>query len=259
MTETFEAGWLALREPYDHAARAGVAADLLAELTARAAISVVDLGAGSGSNLRCLAPHLGPRQSWRLLDADAGLLAGIAAPPGTQVTAEVVDLAAIETVALGADLVTATAFLDLVSADWLGRLVACLDGAAVLFALSYDGRIDWDPVDSGDALARELVNRHQRTDKGFGPALGPDAARHGVRQLAAAGYAVVTADTAWRLGPGDAAIQQALLAGYREAAAAIASDRAGEIAAWAGRRDTLIAEGRSHLIVGHTDLWAAAP
>ena len=221
-------------------------------------LHVVDLGAGSGSNLRCLAPHLGPQQAWRLLDADAGLLAGIAAPPGTTVATEVADLSAIEAVALAADLVTATAFLDLVSADWLARLVACLDGAAVLFALTYDGRIDWDPLDPSDALARELVNRHQRTDKGFGPALGPEAAHQAVHLLKGAGYAVMTADTAWRLGPGDAALQHALLSGYRGAAAAVAPDRAGDIAAWASRREALIAAGNSRLTVGHTDLWAPA-
>jgi len=38
-------------------------------------MTVVDLACGAGSNPRALAPFLGPRQSWRLVDHDAGLLA----------------------------------------------------------------------------------------------------------------------------------------------------------------------------------------
>ncbi|MGH6945123.1 MAG: hypothetical protein ACREH6_13000, partial [Geminicoccaceae bacterium] len=74
----FETAWLALREPYDHAARdRGLAARFAAALGA--APTLVDLGSGTGANLRCLAPHLGPGQNWRCLDHDAGLLA---AAPG---------------------------------------------------------------------------------------------------------------------------------------------------------------------------------
>ena len=54
-------------------------------------------------------------------------------------------------------------------------------GAAVLFALTYDGRIGCSPEDPDDGLIVALVNEHQRTDKGFGPALGPDAHRRARR------------------------------------------------------------------------------
>ena len=39
----------------------------------RETIEVLDLGAGSGSNLRGLAPHLLGRQRWRLIDHDSAL------------------------------------------------------------------------------------------------------------------------------------------------------------------------------------------
>ena len=39
-------------------------------------------------------------------------------------------------------------------------------------ALSYDGRIAFTPSDPLDADIVAAVNAHQRTDKGFGPALG---------------------------------------------------------------------------------------
>ena len=77
-----------------------------------------------------------------------------------------------------AQLVTASALLDLVSAVWLTALlrVAGAHGAALLFALSVDGRTTWDPADAGDAEAHRLFALHQRRDKGFdGPALGTAA------------------------------------------------------------------------------------
>jgi hypothetical protein len=91
MTETFDLRWLALREPVDHAARRRSAvalaalraalrapdcreADAGAPADARAPLAVLDLGAGSGSNLRFLAPRLGGRQHWVPCDHDARLL-----------------------------------------------------------------------------------------------------------------------------------------------------------------------------------------
>ena len=261
MTETFAVDWLALREPHDHVARRGVADGLLARLAAGGSCRVVDLGAGSGSNLRFLHTRLGVGQTWRLIDADATLVQAVAAPPGAAVTALVADLAAIGADHLAdADLVTATAFLDLVSADWLARFVGFLTGPAggpaVLIALTYDGRIEWTPADPDDAFVRDAVNRHQRTDKGFGAALGPDAAAALAAALAGVGYRVETADTPWRLGGDDAAIQRALLDGYVGAAVKLEPGQTDRIAAWADRRRALIGDGLSRLLVGHTDVFA---
>ena len=76
------------------------------------------------------------------------------------------------------DLVTTSALLDLVSAEWLERLV--VETAArrlpVYAALSYDGKIALSPQDPFDSDIVAAVNRHQHGDKGFGPALGPEAA-----------------------------------------------------------------------------------
>ena len=111
-----------------------------------------------------------------------------------------------------------------------------------------------DPPDPTDAAVAELVNRHQRTDKGFGPALGPDAVPALRRLLADAPGELLVERSDWRLGPGDREIQSALLAGYAEAAASISPSLAAEIAAWRDRRARLVAEGASGLTVGHLDL-----
>ena len=72
----FEAQWLALREGADFVARDAAVRDAALRIFAhRDEITVVDLACGAGSNPRALAPFLGSRQSWRLVDHDAGLLA----------------------------------------------------------------------------------------------------------------------------------------------------------------------------------------
>src|SRR5690606_21132607 len=105
-------------------------------------------------------------------------------------------------------LVTASALLDLVSAAWLDALAArCADAETlVLFALTYDGRMQLEPREPDDAQVRELVNRHQRTDKGFGPALGPSAFAAALDAFAHHGYALRFEPSDWRLGPDDAAL-----------------------------------------------------
>src|SRR5262249_40427773 len=75
----FSQSWLDLREAADHRSRNSRLARLLAEhFAARRPIRVLDLGCGTGSNLRATAPLLGPEQHWRLIDHDEGLLAAAA-------------------------------------------------------------------------------------------------------------------------------------------------------------------------------------
>src|SRR5262245_34965818 len=69
------ADWLALRERFDHAARSGVLTRAVADHLPRGRpIRVVDLGTGTGSNVRYLAPRLERRQEWLLVDGDAAVL-----------------------------------------------------------------------------------------------------------------------------------------------------------------------------------------
>src|SRR5438874_8082377 len=65
----FSAGWLALREAADHAARSDRLARAAAgAIRGRTPVRIVDLGCGTGSNLRYLAPRLPPPQRWLLVD-----------------------------------------------------------------------------------------------------------------------------------------------------------------------------------------------
>jgi SAM-dependent methyltransferase len=290
----FSDDWLALREPADAAARADDLAAALGELSAAAggALEILDLGCGTGANLRHLAPLLGAaghaHQRWTCVDHDAALLARLPPRLGAWADAQALQCAsagaglrihtdrwradvAWSRIDLAADadrlrlprggLVTASALLDLVSRRWLDALLGrCRAGdCALLFALSYDGRSRMTPMHPHDASVTALVNRHQRTDKGFGPALGPDAAAAAARGCGLLGYRVRTAPSDWHVGPDKAGLQRALLAGWRDAAGqmgAAEADPATWLDDWHAARLAAIDAGRSELRVGHLDLLA---
>src|SRR5262249_37168455 len=126
----------------------------------------------------------------------------------------------------GCSLVTASALLDLVSEPWLRALASrCRDaGAVVLFALTYDGRMQCEPAETGDEMIRALVNEHQERDKGFGPALGPMAAALAAQCFSELGYHVEQESSPWVLAPADAELQRELIAGWARASAELAHE-----------------------------------
>jgi SAM-dependent methyltransferase len=261
---SFSAKWLALREPYDQLARSTTVLDAVAAaFHDRRAISVVDLACGTGATLRAIASHLPALQAWRLVDNDLGLLAQaavLARPPDRNVEARPVDLVRDLELALdGAiDLITTSALLDLVSADWLERLAveAAARRLPVYAALTYQGRATLAPAEPFDLEIVAAVNRHQRRDKGFGPALGPEAALAALRSFERVGYTVVTGSSDWVFGPEDRDIQLEVLAGFAGAAADLDDLPADAIAAWLARRRNLVEEGQSSMRVGHIDFLA---
>ena len=257
----FSADWLALREPADARARAD---DLLAELRAalgeRAAI--LDLGAGTGANARHLVPRLGGAHAWTLVDHDPALLATLQArlPAGVAWRAQQADLRDLDALPWPSrGLVTASALLDLVSVQWMEAMAerCARAGAAALFALTYDGRTSFDPAHPDDGRVRALMNRHQRGDKGFGPALGPDAVDTAQAAFTSRGYRCRRAPSDWRLDWADAPLQAELIDGWADAAIDLSPADAARIDAWRDAR--LQAAGTSRLTVGHADLLAVPP
>lgn len=103
----------------------------------------------------------------------------------------------------------------------------------------------------------DLLNRHQKTDKGLGgSAAGPDAAACAARCFADTGYRVWTEPSDWTLGSAEQALQRRLIEEWAKAATELASDNASGIARWRARRIDHVNAGRSHIVVGHFDVAA---
>ncbi len=271
----FDASWLDLREPADHRSRNEELARMLTRhLGGRAAIDVLDLGCGTGSNLRGTAPLLGTEQNWTLVDYDARLLdaaitrlaqwAGdwqrrndtlILRKAGKTITVRFrrADLVAdFESVfATPADLVTASALFDLASGDFIAEVAAEVvrQRAAFYTVLTYNGVQRWTPKHPADAEMAAAFRAHQVTDKGFGPSAGPMAPELLAAAFDAAGYQLSEADSTWRLDEGDEALIQALIPGFVAAVRETEKVPEANILSW-------LKPARSGALVGHTDTLA---
>ena len=288
MTERFSADWLALREPFDVAARSVVLAERLVGLLP-ARPRLLDLGAGTGGLFRWLAPLIGRAQVWTLADADPELLADaffsiadwaeghgwtvtwpghaarrallVHAPSGAwRVEALQVDLAdAPAGLPLAAvDAVLSSALLDLVSAAWLERLVAALR-TPFLATLDVDGREAFLPAHPDDARVRSSFRRDQGRDKGFGRALGVHAPRALHAALAGRGFAVASAPSDWRIAAPGLAMSRALVEGHAEAAVRASPGAGHAIDAWRRARMRHGLQGRLAIRIGHRDSLGLPP
>ena len=150
--------------------------------------------------------------------------------------------------------VTGSALLDLTSAAWLDSLAQACRGRPLLMALSFDGRLVFDPPAQEDDEIVRRFRAHQRGDKGFGPALGPHAARYLAERLRDQGSAVTLEPADWQLGAADEALLRVTLDGVIDAVRAIAADDC--LRLWAARRRKQLASGDLRLTVGHLDLLA---
>lgn len=279
MTEHFDASWLTLREPFDQAARSTILARRFADrLPMRP--QIVDLGAGTGSMFRFLAPIIGRRQDWLLIDADTALLddacgrtAAWARRRGYTATSSGAELAISTPQGLwrmeimkaniaqpplplplrdgvggrGPNALVCSALLDLVSASWLNHLLDYLS-IPFLASLTVDGRASWHPHHPSDTRVRTAFRRDQFRDKGFGPALGPTAPAVALRTLASRGFLTASAPSDWRIPRTALGIQRALIEG-----------RGFSDPHWQAARLRQAMRGRLAITIGHRDILAFPP
>jgi SAM-dependent methyltransferase len=264
--------WLELREGADAAARAPELADLLrrrlAELPPRAeGLTIRDLGCGTGSMGRWLAPRLNGPQHWILHDRDPDLLDRAAAQmprtaaDGSRITVatEQGDIAKLTSDDLaGTSLVTASALLDLLTRDEVDGLAAACAGVGcpALLALSVVGLVELTPADPLDAEIGAAFNAHQQRSDHGRLLLGPDAINAACEAFAQRDATVRVHASPWRLGAGQSALTSEWLRGWVGAARDQRPDLAPPADAYLRRRLAACEAGELRAVVHHSDLLA---
>ena len=231
--------WLSQREPADAAARSAELAERLGPHPV-----IHDLGGGAGAMGRWLAPRLPGPQHWVIHDLDEALLELAVAnpPPAVTVEARVSDIARLTARDVDrATLVTASALLDLLTADELARILEACAGLPMLLTLTVAGRVVLDPADPLDARIGEAFNDHQRREG----LLGPDA----VEQLPAG---VLVRPSPWRLNGCHAELTAEWLQGW--VSAALEQEPTLETGAYLDRRLAQAASGELAVTVDHADV-----
>lgn len=258
--------WLSLRESADHDARSRDLVGRLASALAVKPVVIHDLGSGTGSMTRWLAPQLGRAQHWVLHDIDQELLGYAATTSLRHVDAGAVTMATRcgdvtklrATDLAGATLVTTSALLDLLTAEEVARVAAaCVArGVPALFTLSVTGRVHLTPADPLDPVIETAFNDHQRRDVAGRRLLGPDAVASVSSAFARLGADVFTADTPWQLGARDRRLVVEWLTGWVAAACEQQPALTGAAQGYLRRRLAEVAAGRLQVSVGHVDLLA---
>jgi hypothetical protein len=290
----FSAAWLALREPVDHRSRHTMLQNQVVDFLQQRApvvpglLHITDLGSGTGSNLRALAPHFGAMQCWTLVDYDADLLgaaratllswadgvldstspssirevgssSGFVEPLVISKNSKTIaiqfrcaDLLADYRSILNepADLITAAAFFDLVAEPWLTDFCATLT-KPLYTVLTYDGKEIWGPPNALDADVLRAFHAHQSTDKGFGAALGPRAAGRLQSLLQERGFTTACAPSPWRMDRHDRALIEQLAVGTASAAREMGMLASSAIDQWEQAR-----RQAGYCEIGHIDLFA---
>ena len=260
--------WLALREPADAVARSRT---LLVELTGQLSsrrerwlvadpMVVHDLGSGTGSMRRWLAPRLPWPQQWVQHDRDVRLAAagqeGVLAEHGRLITCdcELADLTADHLA--GAELITCSALLDVLTTTAADRLVAVAAGVRVplLLTLTVIGRVGLDPADPLDQALGTAFDDHQRRRSEAGQLLGPDAVPYVSARLGELGASVRIEPSPWQLGSGFRTLTGTWLDGWLATAVEQDPTLTGAAERYRARRRAQLDAGLLTVTVEHSDL-----
>jgi len=267
--------WLAQRAAADDRSRSADLAQHLARMLPPGPLVVHDLGAGTGAMTRWLAPRLGGPQRWVLRDGDEGILnhvdlSSTTDTHGDPVVAEptVEDLTSLPLDAFrGASAVTASALLDVITAEEAANVVAACVHAhtPALFSLTVTGGVRIEPpLPRTSGIERDLVaafNDHQRRETAGRRMLGPHAVPLVAALFEAAGWSVRRAATPWRLAASDGPLIAQWLDGWLGAAVEQRPDLARAADELRRARLAQNAVGRLRVTVSHEDLlaWPSQP
>ncbi len=223
---SFDPNWLETRYRFDSSARKNsTEKKMLDHFSSLANINIVDIGAGTGNNVRYYASFLPQNQNWLLLDSDSDLNSQslvllsqwakknhwsyqlsenelrfqVATKTVTVKTKlgsllelnKLVDLAKV-------NLITANAVFDLFSSlQWKNFLSQLIPFSLPLLATLNYSEMNFFPFCEINQKYIDIYNQHMTRKQKFGKAMGPDCAEQMSHVLTQYNYSTITGQSNW--------------------------------------------------------------
>ena len=284
--DNFDIDWLSERYPFDAEARnKELEAKVLEYLGGKSEITLVDVGAGTGSNCLYFIEQLSQNQKWYLVEQDAELKKAIVkrlkdyasyhkynferkkdrvtiSSTGRKIMVTIINDSLLNLADLvdlkKVDLVLANAVFDLFTADQIKVVVDLVTRHQLAFypTLNYEG-MTFEPVDPFDDVFIDTYNAHMERPQAFGNALGKKASPYMVQLFQEKKQNIQTANSIWQIEPIDIKMHYYLLnfmenaLGEMDLAPAMQSN----FEKWIQRKKELIITGRQRLEVQHLDIF----
>jgi len=284
--ENFDIDWLSERYPFDVEARnKELQSKVAAHLAEKSSITLVDVGAGTGSNCLYFVEQLPQNQTWYLVEQNAdlkkatikrlrdyanyhkysferkkdtvkitSLKRNITVTVLNDSLLNLVDLVDLSRV----DLVLANAVFDLFSAKQITALVNLITQNKLAFyhTLSYEG-MTFNPTDPFDDVFIAAYNEHMERPQDFGKALGKHASQYMVKLFEATASTVHTATSKWKIEPVDIRMHYYLLNFMENALSEmdLAPAVQQNFEKWIQRKKDLIITGQQRLEITHMDIF----
>lgn len=284
--DNFNIDWLSERYPFDAEARnKELEANVLAYLGEQSEITLVDVGAGTGSNCLYFIEQLPQNQKWYLVEQDAELKKATVrrlkdyasyhkynferkkdtvtiSSTSRKITVTVINDSLLNLADLvnlkKVDLVLANAVFDLFTANQIEAVVDLVTQHQLAFypTLNYEG-MTFEPADPFDEVFINTYNAHMERSQAFGNALGKKASAYMVQLFQEKKRDIQTANSVWQIEPIDIKMHYYLLnfmenaLGEMELAPAMQSN----FEKWIQRKKELIIMGQQRLEVHHLDIF----